>query len=49
VAGGQVEEADRKPAEARSKKDYGWRFKGEFWEDEIGNFKSDLQNLCPKR
>jgi len=51
VAGGgtQETEEDRKPAEARSKKDYGWKFKGEFWQDEIGNFKSDLVNLCPKK
>ncbi|MGH1467666.1 MAG: hypothetical protein ACRBBP_02150, partial [Bdellovibrionales bacterium] len=51
VAGGKVNEApdSRRPAETRSKKDYGWKFKGEFWQDEIGNFKSDLKNLCPKR
>lgn len=49
VAGGKVKEAGRKPAVARSKKDYGWEFKGEFWQDEIGNFKSDLRNLCPKK
>ncbi len=51
AAGGQVNESEdsRKPAEVRSKKDYGWKFKGEFWQDEIGNFKSDLKNLCPKR
>jgi len=51
VAGGGTQETEenRKPAESRSKKDYGWKFKGEFWQDEIGNFKSDLVNLCPKK
>jgi hypothetical protein len=51
VAGGGTQETEdkRAPAEARSKKDYGWKFKGEFWQDEIGNFKSDLVNLCPKK
>ena len=51
VAGGgtQETEEDRIPAAKRSKKDYGWKFKGEFWQDEVGNFKSDLVNLCPKR
>jgi len=51
VAGGGTQETQdkRKPAETRSKKDYGWKFKGEFWQDEIGNFKSDLVNLCPKK
>lgn len=51
VAGGKIGVADeaRKPAAVKSKKDYGWKFKGEFWQDEIGNFKSDLVNLCPRR
>ena len=51
VAGGGTQETEenRNPAQARSKKDYGWKFKGEFWQDEIGNFKSDLVNLCPKK
>lgn len=51
VAGGKIgsdDGASRKPA-ARSKMDYGWKFKGEFWQDEIGNFKSDLKNLCPRK
>ncbi len=51
IAGGQIkqEAGSRKPAKARSKKDYGWEFKGEFWQDEVGRFKSSLTNLCPKK
>lgn len=25
-----------------------WNFKGEIWEDEIGHFRSSLENVCPK-
>lgn len=25
-----------------------WNFRGEIWEDEIGHFRSSLQNVCPK-
>jgi len=53
TAGGEVQEttqaqADRLPTNVVADKDYGWSFKGEFWEDEIGNFRSKLKNLCPK-
>lgn len=50
TAGGatRANEADRLPASVVADKDYGWKFKGEFWEDEIGNFRSSLKNLCPK-
>ncbi len=52
VAGGNINESagsSRKPAKVRSKKSYGWEFKGEFWQDEVGNFKSSLTNLCPRK
>jgi hypothetical protein len=53
TAGGEVQEttdaeAQRLPSSVVADKDYGWSFKGEFWEDEIGNFRSQLKNLCPK-
>lgn len=25
-----------------------WNFKGEIWEDEIGNYRSSLKNICPE-
>ena len=53
TSGGKVqdqtkEDLNRIPTTVEKDKDYGWNFKGEFWEDEIGNFRSQLQNLCPK-
>ncbi len=47
VAGGEVGNEKRGPASGE-KNEYNWTFKGEFWQDEIGNFRSDLKNLCPK-
>ena len=54
TAGGKVQEetdadAERLPSSVIADKNYGWSFKGEFWEDEIGNFRSQLKNLCPKK
>ena len=53
ASGGKVQEetdaeAQRLPSSVVADKDYGWSFKGEFWEDEIGSFRSQLKNLCPK-
>lgn len=50
TAGGatRAKEKYRMPSAVVADKDYGWKFKGEFWEDEIGNFRSGLKNLCPK-
>lgn len=53
VAGGQVGKEENAQArklalESEDKKDYGWKFQGEFWQDEIGSFRSTLKNMCPK-
>lgn len=48
VAGGQVSGANRIPASIKPTKMMNWSFDGEFWEDEIGSYRSSLQNNCPK-
>lgn len=48
VAGGKVQKGSREPAKDKKSNDYNWEFKGEFWQDEIGNFRSDLKSLCPR-
>ncbi len=52
-AGGQVQGRSQASISAKKKngkgKDYGWKFKGEFWADEVGKFVSNVENLCPKR
>ncbi len=46
VAGGDV--ANRVPASAIPKsKSLQWDFDGEYWEDEIGHYRSSLKNNCP--
>lgn len=48
VAGGTVSgEANRIPASIKPQKMMNWNFDGEYWEDEIGAYRSSLQNLCP--
>lgn len=49
VAGGKVSgEVSRIPASIKPTKMMNWSFDGEFWEDEIGSYRSSLQNACPK-
>jgi len=48
VAGGQVSGANRIPAHIKPVKMMNWNFDGEFWEDEIGSYRSSLQNNCPR-
>jgi len=48
VAGGEVNTANRVPAHIKPTKMMNWAFDGEFWEDEIGSYRSSLQNNCPK-
>jgi hypothetical protein len=46
MAGGDTKDKDaRKPA---NEKQVSWKFKGEIWEDEVGHFRSSLENVCPK-
>jgi tetratricopeptide (TPR) repeat protein len=48
VAGGQVDgSSNRIPAHIKPTKMMNWNFDGEFWEDEIGSYRSSLQNNCP--
>lgn len=47
MAGGDTKDkdaADKKPDD----KKVSWKFKGEIWEDEVGHFRSSLENVCPK-
>ena len=46
VAGGQVGNVNRVPAAIKPAKMMNWNFDGEFWEDEIGSYRSGLQNNC---
>ena len=52
AAGGQIRGRTQASIDVKrssqSSKNYGWDFKGEFWEDEIGRFISNIKNLCPK-
>jgi len=47
VAGGEVGSPNRVPAHIKPVKMMNWSFDGEFWEDEIGSYRSSLQNACP--
>lgn len=48
VAGGQTGGDNRLPASVKPEKNMNWTFDGEFWADEIGNYRSSLRNNCPK-
>lgn len=48
VAGGEVSNETRVPASIKPQKSLNWSFDGEFWEDEIGNYRSSLRNNCPQ-
>jgi hypothetical protein len=47
LAGGDVNKKERPELKAEDGKAINWEFKGEIWEDEIGHFRSGLQNVCP--
>ncbi len=47
VAGGEVSgQVNRVPASIKPTKMMNWNFDGEYWEDEIGSYRSSLQNNC---
>tara|TARA_B100001248_G_C27399598_1_gene469014 strand:- start:11419 stop:13797 length:2379 start_codon:yes stop_codon:yes gene_type:complete len=49
VAGRDLE-AKRLPASAKPQtKDLKWNYDGEFWQDEVGYYRSTLKSNCPKR
>jgi len=47
VAGGGSAAANRIPASIKPSKSLNWAFEGEYWEDEIGSYRSSLKNNCP--
>lgn len=46
VAGGGTGAAQRIPASVKPEKSLKWSFSGEYWEDEIGSYRSSLKNNC---
>lgn len=48
VAGGATADSRRIPANVKPQKILNWAFDGEYWEDEIGSYRSSLRNNCPK-
>jgi hypothetical protein len=50
MAGGESAGEKRIPSSVKPEsKDLNWDFQGEFWEDEIGHYKSTLKDNCPQR
>ena len=49
VTGGQVKNENRIPASVKPKKSQNWDFDGEYWEDEIGSYRTTLVDKCPKK
>ncbi len=47
MAGGDTKDKDSALKKPDDKK-VSWKFKGEIWEDEVGHFRSSLENVCPK-
>ena len=47
MAGGKVDDKERAKLKAEDGKAMNWDFRGEVWEDEIGHFRSSLENVCP--
>ncbi len=46
VAGGATN-GRRVPASSKPEKNLNWEFDGEYWQDEIGHYRSGLQDNCP--
>lgn len=46
VAGGETAEMKRIPASVKPQKQMNWTFEGEYWADEIGNYRSTIKNNC---
>lgn len=47
VTGGEAKGSGRVPASSRPEKNLHWDFDGEYWQDEIGNYRSSLKDNCP--
>ncbi len=48
VAGGEKGAVGKPKHVKDTQKNMNWNYDGEIWEDEIGNFRSSLENNCPK-
>jgi tetratricopeptide (TPR) repeat protein len=49
AAGGATDAARKLPASVKPSKLQNWSFDGEYWEDEIGSYRSSLRNNCPNK
>ncbi len=49
AAGGQAEQKRLPSSAIPQGKDFKWSFDGEFWEDEVGYYRSSLKSNCPER
>ena len=49
ITGGKVVGKSEATTTALKKEALNWEFDGEFWEDEVGHYRSSLKNVCPKR
>lgn len=49
MAGGNTTKTQKRlPSSYKPKKTLSWSVTGEYWEDEIGNYRSQLKNNCPQ-
>ncbi len=48
LAGGDINSKEHPELKVQDEKSLNWKFKGEFWEDEVGHYRSSLKNVCPK-
>ncbi len=49
AAGGQAEQKRLPSSAIPQGEDFKWSFDGEFWEDEVGYYRSSLKSNCPER
>jgi hypothetical protein len=48
AAGGKIEKRETAALKGTKENEVRWQFKGEIWEDELGHFRSSLNNVCGK-
>lgn len=46
AAGGKVEKRETAALKGTKENEVRWQFRGEIWEDELGHFRSSLNNVC---
>jgi hypothetical protein len=49
ITGGKVVGKSKATTTELKKEALNWEFDGEFWEDEVGHYRSSLKNVCPER